>query len=405
MPSLSAKKIKSLHKAGLYADGHNLYLRVGCNQKKSWVFRYMRLQKRHDMGLGSADVLSLAEARIQASVQRKLLLNNIDPIEYRRKAVSEQCQLESQRRLESVIFRDCAQQLIATKSAEWTNDKSLKQWESTLERYVYPHFGSRPLIDINQEHIVDCLRPIWNKKTETATRVRQRIEAVWDYGKAKGYCCGDNPAMWRGGLEFLLPNPSKIKKFSHHAALPYEQLPEFMTMLRKQPVLSARALELLILTACRTDEIRHATWGEFDLDRSLWVIPAERMKARTEHRVALGETAVSLLRSLPVLDNLVFPGSKVGKPLSNGAMSQLLKRMGFGHVTVHGFRSTFRDWVAEQTTFSGRLAEAALAHKLTNATEAAYQRRDMIEKRFEMMNAWADYCDSFNQVIKMRLAR
>jgi len=402
MPSLSVNRIKSINKAGLYADGHNLYLKVKSKQSKSWVFRYMFNQRRHDMGLGSAELLPLADARIIASEQRRLLHNKIDPIEYRKELSDKQREQALQKKREGITFESCANEYIQSKCKEWSNSKNKQQWENTLNKYAYPYIGKHRLNDIDQDTLVECLKPIWNKKTETATRVRQRIESIINFGKTKGYCSGDNPASWRGGLEFLLPNPAKIKKVKHHPALDYELLPQFMAELRANPNLSARALELLILTAARTNEIRCSTWSELDLSKQMWIIPKERMKAKNEHRVALSGDAVALIERLHKLDNYLFSGSKKGKPISNGAMSQLLKRMGYTNITVHGFRSTFRDWVAEQTNFSGRLAETAMAHKLQNETEAAYQRRDMIQKRFEMMNAWADYCDSHRQkVIKI----
>jgi len=401
MPSLSVKKIQSTQEEGMYADGNNLYLRVKDN-RKSWIFRYTLDSRRRDMGLGSAKVLSLAEARILSNEQKKLLLNNIDPIEYRNKQFKKHQEQSLQKKREDVTFESCAKELIQSKCSEWSNKKSKQQWENTLSKYVYPFLGNRRLVDIDQNIIFECLIPIWNGKTETASRIRQRIESIIDYGKAKGYYIGDNPAIWRGGLEFLLPKPSKIKTVDHHPALDYERLPQFMADLRKIDAISARALELLILTASRTDEIRSSKWSEIDLNKKIWVIPKERMKSKAEHRVTLCDEAIELLRNLPRINDYIFPGSKDKKPLSNSAMSQLLKRMGYSGITVHGFRSTFRDWIAEQTSFSGRLAETAMAHKLSNETEAAYQRRDMIQKRFKMMDAWSNYCYSHNtNVIKL----
>lgn len=398
MPSLSVKKIQSTQEEGMYADGNNLYLRVRDN-RKSWIFRYTYNNCRRDMGLGSTNVLSLAEARILCNEQKKLLLNNIDPIEHRNRQSKHNQEQAIQREREGVTFETCAKEYIQSKSSEWSNKKSKQQWENTLSKYVYPFIGDHRLVDIDQNIIFECLIPIWNKKTETASRIRQRIESIIDYGKAKGYCRGDNPAVWRGGLEFLLPKPSKIKTVEHHPALDYEDLPHFMVNLKRIDAISARALELLILTASRTDEIRLSKWSEIDLNKKMWVIPKERMKSKIEHRVTLCDEAIELIRNLPRINEYVFPGSKNNKPLSNGAMCQLLKRMGYREITVHGFRSTFRDWIAEQTSFSGRLAETAMAHKLSNETEAAYQRRDMIQKRFKMMRAWSNYCYSYNSNI------
>ena len=295
MPSLSVNRIKSIEKAGLYADGHNLYLKVKSKQSKSWVFRYMFNQRRHDMGLGSAELLPLADARIIASEQRRLLHNKIDPIEYRKELLDKQREQALQKKREGITFESCANEYIQSKCKEWSNSKNKQQWENTLNKYAYPHIGKHRLNDIDQDTLVECLKPIWNQKTETATRVRQRIESIINFGKTKGYCSGDNPASWRGGLEFLLPNPTKIKKVKHHPALDYELLPQFMAELRANPNLSARALELLILTAARTDEIRCSTWSELDLSKQMWIIPKERMKAKNEHRVALSGDAVAFV--------------------------------------------------------------------------------------------------------------
>lgn len=270
---------------------------------------------------------------------------------------------------------------------------------NTLKNYAYPILGHIPVNKIDHDHLLQCLLPIWTDKTETATRLRQRIESILDYAKAKKYRTGDNPALWKGSLQSFLPNPSKIKETKNHSALPYRDMPALMSQLKTLNGQAVIALRLTILTAARTSETLNAEWCEINLVEKVWTIPKERMKAGKEHRIALSEAAIDLIKSLPKVNNFLFPGAKQDKPLSNMAMAKVLKRIDRKDITVHGFRSTFSDWIAEQTNYPARVAETALAHQLKDATERAYQRGDLIEKRFEMMEAWASYCESQNAKI------
>jgi integrase len=295
-------------------------------------------------------------------------------------------------------FRDVTDLYIAAHEATWKNPKHRQQWRNTLATYAFPHFGDRLIEAVDTGAVMDALEPVWLVKTETATRLRGRIEAVLDYATARGWRSGENPARWRGHLANLLAKPGKIAKVQHHAALPWGEAGAFLATLRQRHGIAARALEFCILTAARSGEARGARWSEFDLVRGVWTVPAKRMKAGREHRVPLSSAAVAVLREVMPLrdgeapDPLVFPGRVQGKPLSENTMNEVLERMGRGDLTVHGFRSTFRDWVAEATQFPRELAEKALAHVLADATEAAYQRGDMIEKRAKLMDAWAGYC-------------
>jgi integrase len=343
------------------------------------------------MGLGAVHTLGLAEARKRATECRKLRLDGHDPIEDR-KAGRLQAKLDAAR---SMTFEQCAEAYIASHRPSWKNDKHAAQWPSTLKTYAYPVFGNLPVQSIDVGFVLKALQPIWHKKTETATRLRQRIEAVLDWATACGHRQGDNPARWRGHLDKLLPPRAKVQKVRHHKALPYAEIGGFMAALREQNGLAAYALELLILTATRTGEVINAKWEEFDLKAALWTIPGDRMKAGKEHRVPLSKPALAVLKRLEMGDpgEFVFPGAKPGKPLSNMAMLALLERMERSDLTVHGFRSTFREWAAERTNFPREVAEHALAHSLPDKVEAAYQRGDLVDKRRQMMDAWAKFCE------------
>lgn len=398
---LTAKKAESLREAGLYADGDGLYLQVTKRGAKTWIYRYMLNRKRRDMGLGSFSVLSLAEAREIRNEQKKLIQQGIDPIDHRRalEAAKEQATIAAEKNkklydLQSITFEQCADEFRAKKKAEWSNAKHRQQWKNTLRDYVHPHIGHIKVGEVDKALVLKCLTPIWTAKNETATRVRQRIETILDYAKAMDYRVGDNPALWKGSLEPILPKPSKVKTVTHHKALAYDQMPAFMSQLKTMDGLGAQALRLTILTAARTSETLLAKWGEIDLDKKTWTIPKERMKAGKEHRVALSQAAIEIIESLPNINDYLFAGMKLGKPLSNIAMTMVLRRMERTDITVHGFRSTFRDWIAEQTHYPARVAETALAHQLKDGAEKAYQRGDLIKKRFEMMEAWASYCES-----------
>jgi integrase len=293
-----------------------------------------------------------------------------------------------------MTFRQCAEAYIEAHRPSWKNAKHAAQWPSTLETYVYPVFGDSPVQAVDVGLIMRVLEPIWKTKTETASRLRGRIESILDWAAARGFRQGDNPARWRGHLRHLLPPRSRVQKVKHHAALPYREIGTFMKLLREQEGTSALALEFLILTMARTGEVIGATWEEIDLSAGIWTIPAVRMKAGKEHRVPLSEPALAILRRLETgkQGKFVFPGGKPGKALFNRAMFMLLGRLGRSDLTVHGFRSTFRDWAAESTNFPREVAEQALAHSLQDKVEAAYRRGDMFEKRRGLMKAWAGFC-------------
>ena len=380
-----AKKVKP----GAYGDGGGLYLRVESNGVKGWFFRYKRNNRSRKMGLGPTHAVTLAQARERAAECRSALFEGHDPIDERRS----QRERERAETAHSVTFRKCAEALMNSHSAGWKNEKHRRQWQSTLETYAYPVLGSLPVSAVDVTLVLRVLEPIWHEKTETATRVRGRIEQVIDWAKARGYRYGENPARWRGHLDKLLPARNKIAKVRHHPALPYSKLPAFMTELRSREGVSARALEFTILTTARTNETIYAKRSEIDLQSRLWIVPAERMKAGREHRVPLSERAVEILRTTSTTHDFVFPGARVGSPLSNMAMLEVLRGITNAGLTVHGFRSTFRDWASEKTAYPNELLEMALAHAVSDKVEAAYRRGDLLEKRTRLMSEWSRYCE------------
>ncbi len=387
---LSALSVTKAKMARLYPDGGNLYLQVTDTGAKSWLFRYMINGKARTMGLGSANALSLTDARERAADCRKLLSLNIDPIDARR-ADNMKTRLAAAR---SMTFKQCGEAYIEAHQTGWRNAKHLYQWNQSLSSYAYPIIGKLPVQDIDVAMVMKVLEPIWSKKTETANRLRGRIESILDWANVREYRQGENPARWRGRLQNLLPKPSKVQKVEHHPALPYDDMGDFMVALRGQHGTAAQALELLILTASRTSEVLNAEWKEFNLKDRTWTVPAHRIKTSKEHRVPLSEAAFRILKEMEKYkeNEFVFNGLKGNKPLSNVAMLALLKRMKYTDITVHGFRSSFRDWVAEQTSYPREVAEAALSHALENKAEAAYQRGDLFKKRQQLMEAWSRYC-------------
>lgn len=386
---LTALQVEHLAKPGHYGDGLGLYLQINPNGQKSWIFRYERLGRERYMGLGPLHKVSLLDAREAAREARQCLVNGEDPLEKKRQQVEEQ-QREEARNLR---FDACVAQYLQDHADAWRNAKHRQQWENTLRTYVSPHFGSVPAREVGTEHVLKALEPIWRSKTETATRVRERIERVLSWAATRGYRAGDNPARWAGHLEMLLPAPAKLKKVKHHAALPFGEVAAFLELLRKEEGTAVRALEFTILTAGRSGEVLGATWSEIDLAAAVWTIPPERMKAGRAHRVPLAPPAVALLKGQDGRDAVrVFPGARKGKPLSGMAMPVVLRRLGREDLTVHGFRSTFRDWAAEQTDYPRELAEVALAHTVGSAVENAYRRGDMFERRRRLMEDWAEWC-------------
>jgi integrase len=388
---LTAMKASRAREPGLLNDGRGLYLRIAAGGTKSWVYRFMLSGRAREMGLGSFSDVTLAEARDLARDARRLCRQGLDPIEARR---AHRAARRAQH-AKAMTFQECATAYIAAHRSGWKNKKHAKQWPQTLEDYVYPAFGSLPVQAIDVALVMKGLEPIWTVKPETAGRVRGRIEAVLDWATARGYRQGENPARWKGHLENLLPKKSKVRRVERHAALPYSEIGVFMAALRRQSGVDARALEFTILTAARTGEVREATWDELaGLDERTWALSAERMKADREHRVPLSDRVLEIIDELRAIRQgaLLFPGAKAGRPLSHGAMLRVLTAMGRNDLSVHGFRSTFRDWAAECTNFPREACEAALAHAVENKAEAAYRRGDLFEKRRQLMAAWARYC-------------
>lgn len=388
---LSTARVASLSKRGLYADGLGLYLQVAEGGTKSWLFRFMKDGRARKMGLGSVHTVTLAMAREKATEARRRLLDDVDPIEERKEA-RQAVRLEAAK---SLTFKECAERYIAAHSAGWKNVKHAAQWSATLETYAYPHFGNLPVASIDVGLVLKAIEPIWNTKTETASRVRGRIESVLDWAAARKYRSGENPARWRGHLDHLLPARRDVSKVKHHPALPYAEVGGFISTIREIEGVASRALEFAILTAARTNEVVKARWPEVDVEARMWTIPAERMKAGREHRVPLSDRAIEILAGLPREkgSDFVFIGDKPGKPLSNMAMLMMLRRMKRDDLTVHGFRSTFRDWAAEQTAYPNEMVEMALAHAVSDKTEAAYRRGDMLEKRRRLMQDWSAFCN------------
>lgn len=386
---LTAVHVTRAKKPGLYSDGGGLYLQITKTLSKSWMFRYMRRGKARGMGLGPVHTISLADARIKAQGCRRMLLDGIDPLEAKRAKQ----QAERREHLKSLPFRDCANQYIEAHRKSWKNEKHAAQWESTIETYANPIIGNLMVTELETNEIMQVLEPIWTEKTETATRLRGRIESILAWATVRGYRTGLNPARWKGHLDHLLPKPSRLRKTNHHAALPYAEASTFMKTLQQQEGAAALALQFVILTASRTNEVIAAQKSEFDLPAKIWTIPAERMKAGREHRVPLSPAALALVK--PLIDaggsEFLFPASKENKHLSNMAMLELLKRMKRKDLTVHGFRSTFKDWARETTGYAREVSEAALAHIIGDQTEAAYARGDLFMKRAGLMQDWADY--------------
>lgn len=387
---LNAKKVEHLKESGLYGDGGGLYLQITSAGVKSWLFRYMRKGKARGMGLGPLHTISLAEARVKAHECRRLLLEGIDPLD------AKQQQPTSGRLAEvkALTFQECATRYINSHKAGWKNAKHADQWINTLATYAHPVIGDLPVATVDLPLVMKVLQPIWTTRTETASRLRGRIESVLDWAAVSGFRSGDNPARWKGHLDKLLPKRSKVQKVEHHPALPYAEMAQFMQNLATQEGISRFALEFLILTAARTNEVIKATWDEVDFPAKTWIIPAERMKAGREHCVPLSEQAMRLVRHLRQVTpgEYIFPGMRVNTPLSNMAMLQLLKRMKRTDLTAHGFRSTFRDWAGECTNHPREVCEAALAHQLKDKAEAAYARGDLFAKRANLMADWAEYC-------------
>ncbi len=384
---LSPRKVASAA-SGKYEDGGGLRLVVSNAGARKWVLRFSINGKRREMGLGSYPDVGLADVRSKASACRQQAAAGIDPIEARRvepEAIP--------------TFSTCVARFIRAHRRGWKNAKHARQWVSTMKTYAKPSIGSKPVDAIDTEDVLEILSPIWTTKTETAKRVQGRIENILDFAAAHKYRDAINPARWRGHLDMLLPKPSRVKTVKHHPAMPYTEVSSFMTELSENGSVSALALRFLILTATRTSEVLQARWSEIDLEAKVWSIPATRMKTKQEHRVPLSDVAIVELKALPRIESnpYLFPGARYGKPLSNMALLQLMRGMEYGvngtrgDYVPHGFRSSFRDWSGEVSSFPRDVAEMALAHVIENKVEAAYRRGDLFEKRRKMMGAWATF--------------
>ena len=391
---LTVKRIEKLTKRGRYRDERGLYLQVMSATNRSWLLRFERDGRERWMGLGPLHAFGLEEARERARKARQLLADGIDPLDHRngeRRRRDAETKLQDAR---SITFEQAAQRYYDKNNAKWKNRKHSAQFMSTLRQYAFRVMGKVPVAEIDTPLVLKAVQAIWSDKTETANRVRGRIEAVLNFAKVSDLRTGENPARWKGHLDQVLPSRSSVQKTIHHRALPYADLPAFMAQLRERDGTAARALEFTILTTSRTNEAIGARWDEFDLKASVWKVPEDRMKAKREHRVPLSAAATELLERLPREKNnaYVFLGPRSGG-LSNMAMDAVLRRMNFkDRATTHGFRSTFRDWAAEMTSFPPDVAEAALAHVSGDKVELAYKRGDMLEKRRKLMEAWAGYC-------------
>ncbi len=401
---LTATEVKALKEPGRHADGGNLYVSVSPAGAKRWVFLYRWQGRPKEAGLGSAAegsqlYVTLAQARTRAAAMRELLAGGKDPLAEKHK---EQAATKPQ------TFGECASSLIASKQAGWRNEKHRQQWTNTLTSYCAPIWGT-PVADVNTEGVLKCLQPIWHEKPETASRVRGRIEAVLSAAKVRGLRSGENPAQWRGHLDQLMPRARKLSR-GHHAALPYQDVPAFLIDLRQRRGAAALALEWAILTAARTAEVIFGTWGEIDVEARVWSIPGGRMKSGRPHRVPLSDAAIALLeRARELRDHdgdgaHLFPGQRRAKPLSGMALEMAMRRMKLAdHATPHGFRSSFRDWAGD-TGVAREVAELSLAHVVADATERAYARSDMLERRRPVMEAWGAYCggEAAGNVVQLR---
>lgn len=386
---LSAKAVASKTRPGLYCDGGGLYLQVTASGAKTWIFRYRSpvTLKLRDMGLGPLHSIGLPEARERAAAQRSALLNGLDPIHAR----EEGNRRRAAEAAKAVTFSQCAASYVEAHKPRWKSEKHADQWTNTIATYAEPVIGSLAVQEVDTGLVLKVLEPIWSEKTETASRLRGRIESVLDWAKVRGYRSGENPARWKGHLNQLLPNLSQKHRVTHLTAMPFSEVGDFIASLRQMPGVSARCLEFTILTAARTNESIHAKPEEFDLSNATWTIPASRMKAKKEHRVPLASRAVEIVKEMLKSERShVFPTARQDKPLSNMAMLTVLDRMNID-VTVHGFRSTFRDWAAERTAFPHEVCEMALAHTIGNAAEAAYRRGDLFDKRRKLMETWAEF--------------
>ena len=417
MANITAKGLEKLIRDGVSGRtpiGGGIYLTITQGGSASFGYRYQIKGKRRQYGLGAYCAINntLSIVRSKALNIQGMVTQGIDPIQQKEtdSAAREADALANAFNAvkNEATFKVVALEYIDTKKAEWKNPKHIAQWRNTLATYAFPEIGAMPVDNIDTQHILKVLKPIWNTKTETASRVRGRIELILDYAEVQKWRTGSNPARWKGHLKAILPSPQKIAVVKHHEAMPYEELPAFLSNLKLMDGMGARCLEVAILTCLRTNECTGTKWSEINLDKKLWTVPKERMKKRVEHRIPLSDVAMKLLITLSEqrTNDYVFPGSRNNGGISNGTMDALLRRKGYKPYTVHGFRSTFRDYITEKTNTAWRAGEEALAHKLTDKAEAAYQRGDLLEKRMVLMQAWANYCyQTGEKVIQLPRAR
>jgi integrase len=391
---LTALRVDRTRTPGLYHDGAGLYLQVTAANEgvtKSWLFRFVLDGKERRMGLGSLLNVSLAQARDKAAAARSQVKEGCDPIEQRRATRA----TSSLARAKAMTFDQCRDAYISSHLPAWRNTKHAWQWGASLKKYVTPIFGGVSVKEVDVALVMKALEPVWSTIPETASRLRGRIEAILDWAKVRGLRSGENPARWRGHLDHLLPRRSKLRKVEHHAALAYSDIGAFMTLLRERDAVAARALEFAILTAGRTGEVLGARWDEIHEDQKTWIVPGARMKIGKEHRVPLSAPAIAVLTAMMTVrqNDYVFPGNR-HLSLSNTSMLMLLRRMGRGDLTVHGFRSSFRDWAAERTNYPNEVVEMALAHSISNKVEKSYRRGDLFDKRRRLMDDWANFCNA-----------
>lgn len=407
---LNSMSVAKAKKPGMYGDGGGLWLQVVGGGGKSWVFRFTLHGRARAMGLGSVSTFSLAEARERATACRKLLSEGVDPIEARKVERAQQA-LDAAK---AMTFEQCAEAYIAAHEAGWRDKRNAAHWRQTLRDIVYPTCGALPVAAVDTTLVIKALEPAWTTKTVTAVKVRGRIESILDWATTRGFRTGENPARWKGHLSNLLPKRSKISRIVHHPALPFAETSAFLKKLAEQPGVSADAIAFTIYTAARTGETIGATWGEIDLAAKVWTVPADRMKAGVEHRVPLPQPAMAILAKMAKVRRttdpaeFVFPGMSRRRGLSRTSLLKTIVRMKRSGITVHGFRSTFRDWAAEQTNFPKEIAEAALAHLVGSDVERAYRRGDLFEKRRRLMDAWGEFATRGNasgaRVVKLRSA-
>ncbi len=396
---LNNSQVKSAKGTGLLSDGGGLYLQISKAGTKSWLLRFNLNGKRREMGLGSYRDFGLADARDAAADARKLSKKGIDPIKERKDSQQAALKLAQGQK----TFKECAEKYIADHEASWKNPKHIQQWKNSLINYAYPVFGDWPIGKVDHDAVQRVLNPIWHTKTETANRVRGRIERVLDWAKVKKMRSGENPALWRGNLEHIYPKPNKLINVVHMPSLPFTEMSSFLSLLRNKKTLAASAVELMIYTVTRPNEAVGAKWAEFDIENKTWAIPKERMKGNAEHIIPLSNACLTLLNNIPHIDNqeLLFPNTKKGKPITDSAMLKLTKSLGkeigCPDITDHGFRASFKTWASETQNFDRQAVEFCLAHKIKDKAEASYHRGNLLDKRLIIMNTWARYCLNENR--------